>query len=62
MFMQESKQEEAFGAIKNMIRATPLLKHYGVASETTIQSDATESALEATLLRMDTPCHFHHDY
>ena len=48
--MWECQQEEAFQTIKNMISSTPVLK-YDVASETTIQCDASESGLGATLLQ-----------
>ena len=43
MFVWEIQQEEAFQTIKNMNSSTPVLKNYDVASETTIQCDASES-------------------
>ena len=58
MFMWESQQEEAFQAIKNMITTAPVLKYYDVASETTIQCDASESGLGATLLQNGQPVAF----
>ena len=51
MFMWESQLEEAFQTIENMITTAPVLKYYDVASETTIQCDASESGLGATLLQ-----------
>ena len=47
LFVWESQQEEAFQSIKHMIRSIPVLKYYDVASETTIQCDASESGLGA---------------
>ena len=41
MFTWDGSQEEAFQAIKSMISSVPLLKYYDVASETTIQCDAS---------------------
>ena len=58
LFMWESQQEEAFQTIKNMISSTPVLKYYDVASETTIQCDASESGLGATLLQDGQPVAF----
>lgn len=58
MFTWDSSQEEAFQAIKSMISSAPLLKHYDVASETTIQCDASESGLGATLLQEGQPVAF----
>ena len=58
MFVWESQQEEAFQAIKNMISSTPVLKYYDVGSETTIQCDASESGLGATLLQNGQPVAF----
>ncbi|PFX33792.1 Retrovirus-related Pol polyprotein from transposon 17.6 [Stylophora pistillata] len=54
----ESQQEEAFQTIKNMISSTPVLKYYDVASETTIQCDASESGLGATNLQNGQPVAF----
>ena len=58
MFTWDSSQEEAFQAIKSMISSAPLLKYYDVASETTIQCDASESGLGATLLQEGQPVAF----
>ena len=58
MFMWESQQEEAFQTGKNMITTAPVLKYYDVASETTIQCDASESGLGATLLQNGQPVAF----
>ena len=58
LFMWESQQEEAFQTIKNMISSTPVLKYYDVVSETTIQCDASESGLGATLLQDGQPVAF----
>ena len=58
MFTWDSSQEEAFQAIKSMISSAPLLKYYDVASETTIQCDASDSGLGATLLQEGQPVAF----
>ena len=58
LFLWESQQEEAFQSIKHMIRSTPVLKYYDVASETTIQCDASESGLGAMLLQNRQPVVF----
>ena len=56
VFVWESQQQEAFEAI--MISSAPVLKYYDVASETTIQCDASESGLGATLLQDGQPIAF----
>ena len=58
LFVWESQQDEAFQSIKHMISSTPVLKYYDVASETTIQCDASESDLGATLLQNSQPVAF----
>ena len=58
LFVWESQQEEAFQSIKHMISSTPVLKYYDVASETTIQCDASEAGLGATLLQNKQPVAF----
>ena len=58
LFVLESEQEEAFQTIKSMISSTPVLKYYDVASETTIQCNASESGLGATLLQNGQPVAF----
>ena len=58
VFVWESQQQEAFEAIKAMISSAPVLKYYDVASETTIQCDASESGLGATLLQDGQPIAF----
>ena len=58
MFVWESQQEEPFQTIKNMISSTPVFKYYDVASETTIQCNASESGLGATLPQNGQPVAF----
>ena len=58
-FVWKSQQEEPFQTItKNMISSTPMLKYYDVANETTIQCDASESGLGATLPQNGQPVAF----
>ena len=59
MFLWGKQQEEAFQTIKNLISLTPaVLKYYDVSSETTIQCDASESGLGATIFPNGQPVAF----
>ena len=58
MLTWDSSQEEAYQAIKSIIISAPLLKHYDVGSKTTIQCDASETGLGATLLQDGQPVAF----
>ena len=55
VFIWESPQAEAFDRIKNMLTQAPLLKYYDVSREVTIQCDASEKGLGATLLQDEQP-------
>ena len=50
--------EEAFQTIKTMLTTTPVLKYYDVTEEVTIQCDASEKGLGATLLQNGQPVSF----
>ena len=49
IFTWQSQQEEAFPSLKKMITMSPVLKFYDVTEEVTIQCDASEKGLGATL-------------
>ncbi|CAM1318828.1 Uncharacterised protein r2_g2698 [Pycnogonum litorale] len=54
----QDQQTEAFNAIKRCIASTPVLKYYDVNSPVTIQCDASQSGLGATLLQQGQPVAF----
>ena len=58
IFTWETQQDEAFQKLKKMITVAPVLKYYDVKEETTIQSDASEKGLGATLLHQGQPVAF----
>ena len=60
MFTWDSSQEEAFQAIKSMIRSAPLLRFYDVASGTTTECDASESVWEQLCSKKENWLHLHH--
>ncbi|XP_011437820.3 retrovirus-related Pol polyprotein from transposon 297 [Magallana gigas] len=51
----ESQQENAFKAIKQLVSTEPVLKYYDVNEEVTIQCDASEVGLGATLMQQGQP-------
>jgi len=55
IFTWETQQDKAFRMLKKMITMAPVLKCYNVKEETTIQSDASEKGLGATLLQQGQP-------
>ena len=58
IFTWQTQQEEAFQSLKAMITTAPVLKFYDVKAETTIQCDASEKGLGATLLQNEQPVAF----
>ena len=54
IFTWQTQQEEAFQALKTMITTVPVLKFYDL-EEATIQCDASEKGLGATLLQKGQP-------
>lgn len=46
----QSQQEEAFQSVKLLVSCQPILKYYNVHEEVTIQCDASEVGIGATLL------------
>lgn len=51
----QSQQEEAFQSVKRLVSRQPVLKYYNVHEEVTIQCDASEVGLGATLLQNGQP-------
>jgi len=58
IFIWQTQQEEAFQSLKKMITMAPVLKFYNVTEEATIQCDASEKGLGATLLQKGQPVAF----
>lgn len=51
----ESQQEDAFKAGKQLVSTEPVLKYYDVNEKVTIQCDASEVGLGATLMQQGQP-------
>ena len=58
VFSWQSQQESAFQTLQTMITKAPVLKFYDVRDEATIQCDASEKGLGATLLQHGQPVCF----
>jgi len=58
VFTWQSQQEDALKILKTLITKAPLLKFYNVTEEATIQCDASERGLGATLLQKGQPVAF----
>ena len=58
VFSWQSQQESAFRMLQTMITKAPVLKFYDVRDEATIQCDASEKGLGATLLQHGQPVCF----
>ena len=58
VFTWQSKQESVFQLLKTIITKAPVLKFYDVHDEATIQCDASEKGLGATLLQQGQPVAF----
>ena len=55
IFTWQSQQQEAFNFIKQLVTSSPVLKYYSIAEEATLQCDASETGLGATLLQNGQP-------
>ncbi len=55
VFTWQSQQEEAFNSVKQMLTQEPLLRYYDVTRPVSIQCDASEYGLGATLLQDNQP-------
>jgi len=58
IFTWQTQQEQAFQSLKSMITKAPVLKYYDLKVEATIQCDASEKGLGATLLQNGQPVAF----
>ena len=58
IFTWQTKQKEAFQSLKTMITNVPVLKFYDAKEEVTLQFDASEKGLGATLLQKGQPVAF----
>jgi len=54
----QSSQEEAFMKIKQLVTQAPVLRYYNVDEAVTLQCDASDYGLRATLLQKDQPVTF----
>ena len=50
--------EQAFNTVKQMVTTSPVLRYYDVTEEVTVQSDASQKGLGATLLQKGHPVAF----
>ena len=53
--MWESQQEEAFNTIKDLVTKHSVLTYYGVQKDVTIQCDASDCGLGASLMQEGQP-------
>ena len=58
LFTRQTQQEEVFQVLKTVITNVPVLKFYDLNEEATIQCDASEKGLGATLLQKGQPVAF----
>ena len=54
-WMWESQQEEAFNTIKDLVTNHPVLTYYDVQKNATIQCDASDCGLGASLMQEGQP-------
>ena len=57
-FHWQTQQEQSFEQVKKLVTTTPVLKYYNAEEEVTIQCDASEKGLGATLLQNGQPVAF----
>ena len=57
-FYWQSQQQQSFEQVKKLVTTTPVLKFYQAEEEVTIQCDASEKGLGATLLQNGQPVTF----
>ena len=58
IFHWQSQQEDSFCTVKKLVTSSPILKFYDVNEEVTVQADASEKGLGATLLQNGQPVAF----
>ena len=57
-FVWSSQHDKSFTKVKKLVSANPVLKYYDMDAEVTIQCDASEKGLGATLLQNSQPVAF----
>ena len=55
MFTWQQQQGEAFSCINNLVTSSPLFRYYNVKEEVTLQCDASNTGIGATLLQAGQP-------
>ena len=58
IWMWQDQQEEAFNEVKRIVTVQPILKFYSMSEEVTLQCDASEKGLGATILQQGQPIAF----
>ena len=58
IWMWQDQQEEAFNEVKHIVTVQPILKFYSMSEEVTLQCDASEKGLGATILQQGQPIAF----
>lgn len=58
MFAWQNEQDAAFKTVKQLVATAPVLRYYDVTEEVTIQCDASQKGLGATLLQQGQPVAF----
>ena len=58
MFTWQTDQDAAFKAVKQLVATAPVLRYYDVTEEVTVQCDASQKGLGATLLQQGQPVAF----
>ena len=58
LWMWQDLQEEAFNEVKRIVTVQPILKFYSMSQEVTLQCDASEKGLGATILQQGQPIAF----
>ena len=58
VWVGQTQQEEAFRRVKEIVTVQPVLKYYSISEPVTVQSDASQKGLGATLLQNGQPIAF----
>ena len=58
VWMWQEQQEKAFKEVKQIVTVQPVLKYYSLSEEVTLQCDASEKGLGATILQQGQPIAF----
>lgn len=58
IFTWQTYQNNALATVKQLVTTAPILQYYDVTEEVTVQSDASQKGLGATLLQKGQPVVF----